>query len=91
MIEGCWKPSPETRFHSYLPRHRPDIHGALAVGPTLLLTFSSAHALEETARVYAIARSLGQPIRELPAAEVKCPHAWWKAHRGQHAADGQGA
>ncbi len=64
-------------------------HGALAVGPTLPLTYSIAHALEDTAKVYAIARSLGQPIRELPAAEVKRLHTWWKAHYGQHAADEQ--
>ncbi|HEX6798009.1 MAG TPA: class II aldolase/adducin family protein [Ktedonobacterales bacterium] len=64
-------------------------HGALAVGPTLPLTYSIAHALEDTARVYAIARSLGAPIRELPADEVARLHAWWKVHYGQHAVDEQ--
>jgi L-ribulose-5-phosphate 4-epimerase len=61
-------------------------HGALAVGPSLALTYSIAHALEDTARVYAIARALGQPIRELPADEVTRLHAWWKAHYGQRSA-----
>lgn len=62
-------------------------HGALVVGPTLPLTYSIAHALEDTAQVYAIARQLGEPIRELPETEIARLHADWKAHYGQAALD----
>jgi L-ribulose-5-phosphate 4-epimerase len=59
-------------------------HGAMVVGPTLALTFSSAHALEDTARVYAIAKQLGAPVM-LPDDEVAKLHAFWSAHYGQKA------
>lgn len=36
-------------------------HGAMVVGVSLALTFSAAHALEDNAQVYAIARQLGIP------------------------------
>jgi L-ribulose-5-phosphate 4-epimerase len=44
-------------------------HGALVVGVDLSLTFSIAHALEDSAKVYAIAKQLGNPI-SLPQEEV---------------------
>lgn len=37
-------------------------HGAMVVGVNLPLTFSIAHALEDTAKVYAIAKQLGNPV-----------------------------
>jgi L-ribulose-5-phosphate 4-epimerase len=37
-------------------------HGAMVVGVNLTLTFSIAHALEDSAKVYAIARQLGNPV-----------------------------
>ena len=37
-------------------------HGAMVVGVNLPLTFSIAHALEDSAKVYAIARQLGNPV-----------------------------
>src|SRR5262249_5673531 len=36
-------------------------HGVMVVGSTLALTFSTAHALEDSALIYAIARQLGEP------------------------------
>jgi L-ribulose-5-phosphate 4-epimerase len=36
-------------------------HGAMVVGSTLALTFSAAHALEDNAQAYIIAKQLGQP------------------------------
>ncbi|WIG60700.1 MAG: L-ribulose-5-phosphate 4-epimerase [Ktedonobacterales bacterium] len=57
-------------------------HGAMVVGPSLALTYSIAHALEDTARIYAIAAQLGMPT-ELPPDEVARLHAWWKASYGQ--------
>jgi len=62
-------------------------HGALAVGATLPLTYAIAHALEDTAQVYAIARQLGEPVHELPAIEIARLHTEWKAHYGRAARD----
>ena len=59
-------------------------HGAMVVGTTLALTFSIAHALEDSAMVYAIARQLGEP-ELLPPEEVAQLHAFWLAHYGQRA------
>jgi L-ribulose-5-phosphate 4-epimerase len=59
-------------------------HGAMVVGTTLALTFATAHALEDTARVYALAKQLGEP-RTLPAGEVAKLRAFWLAHYGQQA------
>ena len=36
-------------------------HGAMVVGVTLAMTFSAAHALEDNAQVYTIARQIGIP------------------------------
>ena len=44
-------------------------HGAMVVGVNLPLTFSIAHALEDSAKVYAIAKQLGNPVL-LPQEEV---------------------
>ena len=60
-------------------------HGALAVGRTLALTYSTAHALEDTARVYWLARQLGEP-RTLPGEEVQRLHSFWLASYGQQPA-----
>lgn len=51
-------------------------HGAMVVGDTLARTFSIAHALEDSAKIYAIAKQIGQPV-EVPANEVKQMHAQW--------------
>ncbi len=37
-------------------------HGAMVVGVNLPLTFSIAHALEDSAKVYTIAKQLGNPV-----------------------------
>jgi L-ribulose-5-phosphate 4-epimerase len=58
-------------------------HGAMVVGPTLALTFSIAHALEDNARIYTIAKQLGTPIT-LPPEEVQAMHQHWQASYGQH-------
>ena len=54
-------------------------HGAMVVGPSLSATFSAAHALEDGAQVYAIARQLGTPV-PLPPEEVKKLHTFWREH-----------
>jgi hypothetical protein len=54
------------------------------VGTTLALTFATAHALEDSARVYAVARQLGEP-QVLPPDEVAKLRAFWLAHYGQRA------
>jgi L-ribulose-5-phosphate 4-epimerase len=59
-------------------------HGAMVVGINLPLTFSTAHALEDSARVYAIARQLGTP-RLLPDDEIAKLRAFWVSHYGQRA------
>lgn len=59
-------------------------HGAMVVGVNLALTFSIAHALEDSAKVYAIAKQLGTPIL-LPADEVDKLHNFWTNNYGQKA------
>ena len=54
-------------------------HGAMAVGTNPSHTFSVAHALEDSARIYTIARQLGDPIT-LPSQEVHELHALWLEH-----------
>ena len=54
-------------------------HGAMVVGPSLNATFSAAHALEDGAQVYALARQLGTPV-PLPPDEVEKLHAFWREH-----------
>src|SRR5262249_56976794 len=62
-------------------------HGAMVVGTSLALTFSTAHALEDSAMVYAIARHLGEP-KLLPPEDVAQLHTFWLAHYGQRALAG---
>ncbi len=57
-------------------------HGALVVGQTLSLTFSIAHALEDCAKTYILAKQLG-PLVPLPEGEVERLHAFWTQHYGQ--------
>ncbi len=57
-------------------------HGAMVVGPNLALTFSAAHALEDSAQIYFLARHLGQPAL-LPPGEVEQLHRAWIADYGQ--------
>jgi len=56
-------------------------HGAMVVGPSLALTYSAAHALEDGAQVYILACQLGTPV-PLPAAEIAKLHAFWREHYG---------
>ena len=51
-------------------------HGAMVVGDTLPRTYSIAHALEDSAKIYSIAKQLGEPVT-LPAQEVTQMHAMW--------------
>jgi ribulose-5-phosphate 4-epimerase/fuculose-1-phosphate aldolase len=51
-------------------------HGAMVVGDTLARTYSLTHALEDSARIYAIAKQIGNPVF-LPAKEVEQIHAMW--------------
>jgi ribulose-5-phosphate 4-epimerase/fuculose-1-phosphate aldolase len=57
-------------------------HGAMVAGRTVALTYSIAHALEDSARIYWLASQIGEP-RTLPADEVQRLHASWKARYGQ--------
>ncbi len=59
-------------------------HGAMVVGLNLALTYSIAHALEDSAKVYAIAKQLGTPVA-LPPGEIERLHAFWKQSYGQKA------
>lgn len=59
-------------------------HGAMVVGADLALTYSTGHALEDSAQVYALARQLGTPV-PLPTDEIAKLHAFWKAQYGQRA------
>lgn len=61
-------------------------HGAMVVGDTLPRTFSIAHALEDSAKIYAIAKQLGTPVT-LPPAEVAEMHEFWLAQYGQKPLD----
>ncbi|HEX5548871.1 MAG TPA: class II aldolase/adducin family protein, partial [Ktedonobacterales bacterium] len=57
-------------------------HGAMVVGPSIGATFSAAHALEDGAKVYALARQLGTPVL-LPPDEVTKLHTFWREHYAQ--------
>lgn len=59
-------------------------HGAMVVGPDLALTFSIAHALEDSAKVYTIAKQLGTPV-PLPPGEIEKLHTFWVNNYGQKA------
>jgi ribulose-5-phosphate 4-epimerase/fuculose-1-phosphate aldolase len=61
-------------------------HGAMVVGTNLALTFATAHALEDSARVYAIARQLGTPVL-LPDEAIAQLRAFWVEQYGQRALD----
>ncbi len=61
-------------------------HGAMVVGTTLAQTFSIAHALEDSAKVAAIARQLGEPVM-LPPTEVAKLHEIWLQSYRQKALD----
>jgi L-fuculose-phosphate aldolase/L-ribulose-5-phosphate 4-epimerase len=51
----------------------------MVVGPSLSAAFSAAHALEDGAHVYALARQLGTPVL-LPPDEVEKLHTFWREH-----------
>ena len=61
-------------------------HGAMVVGVNLALTYSTAHALEDSAKIYAIARQLGTPVA-LPPEEVAALHRYWREQYGQRSLD----
>ncbi|HEU5230052.1 MAG TPA: class II aldolase/adducin family protein [Ktedonobacteraceae bacterium] len=61
-------------------------HGAMVVGANLTATFSAAHALEDNAKVYAIAKQLGTPVF-LPGEEVDALHDFWVKSYGQKRLD----
>jgi ribulose-5-phosphate 4-epimerase/fuculose-1-phosphate aldolase len=56
----------------------------MVVGTTLALTFATAHALEDSAQVYTIARQLGTPVL-LPDAAIAKLRAFWVEQYGQRA------
>lgn len=62
-------------------------HGVMVAGVSLSQTFSTAHALEDNAKVYTIARQIGQ-ITPLPAEEIVRLHTFWLQHYGQKRLDG---
>ena len=59
-------------------------HGAVVVGVDLSLAFSTAHALEDSAKVYAIAKQLGNPVL-LSQEEVIKLREFWINNFGQKA------
>ncbi len=59
-------------------------HGAMVVGASLAQAFSIAHALEDTAHIYFIAKQLGDPII-LPEAEITKLHIEWRENYRQKA------
>lgn len=61
-------------------------HGAMVVGANLTATFSAAHALEDNAKVYTIAKQLGTPVF-LPGEEVDALHDFWVKSYGQKRLD----
>ncbi len=63
-------------------------HGAMVVGANLAQTFSIAHALEDTAKIYAIAKQLGNPVT-LPTDEIDKLHAVWQQTYRQKAVEKQ--
>jgi L-ribulose-5-phosphate 4-epimerase len=54
-------------------------HGAMVVGTTLALTYSAAHALEDGAKAYILAKQLGAPV-ELSQQDVAELHTFWLEH-----------
>jgi len=61
-------------------------HGAMAVGTNPSHTFSIAHALEDSAKIYTIARQLGDPVT-LPQEEVRQLRESWLEYYSQKALD----
>ncbi len=59
-------------------------HGILVAGPTLNQALAMAHALEDNAQAYLLARQLGEP-HVLPDDEVARLHRFWLDKYGQHA------
>ncbi len=59
-------------------------HGAMVVGATLAQAFSIAHALEDTAHIYVIAKQLGNPVI-LPTEEITRLHTEWRQNYRQKA------
>jgi L-ribulose-5-phosphate 4-epimerase len=57
-------------------------HGVVVVGADLSLTFSIAHALEDSAKVYTIAKQLGTPVF-LPQEEVIKLRDFWNNNTGR--------
>ncbi|SRR5258707_6782649 len=55
-------------------------HGAMVVGVDLPLTFSIAHALEDSAKVYAIAKQLGTPTLLSQEEVTKLRDFWTGGH-----------
>jgi L-ribulose-5-phosphate 4-epimerase len=63
-------------------------HGAMVVGATLAQAFSIAHALEDTAHIYVIAKQLGNPVT-LPTEEIAKLHTEWQQNYRQKAREEQ--
>lgn len=63
-------------------------HGAMVVGANLKQAFSIAHALEDTAQIYFIAKQLGNPII-LPAEEITKLHRDWQQNYRQKSLEGR--
>ncbi|GAC1631961.1 MAG: class II aldolase/adducin family protein [Ktedonobacteraceae bacterium] len=61
-------------------------HGAMVVGTGLAQAFSTAHALEDTAHIYVIAKQLGNPV-VLPTEEITKLHLDWKQNYRQKAVE----
>lgn len=59
-------------------------HGAMVVGASLAQAFSIAHALEDTAHIYFIAKQLGDPVT-LPGEEITKLHTEWRQNYRQKA------
>lgn len=85
-----YKRSGTLEFAEYIDRElgdRPAIiwgnHGAMVVGKDLAHTFSVAHALEDSARIYTIAKQLGNPVT-LPPEEINELHQMWLTGYGVH-------
>jgi len=57
-------------------------HGILVAGPTLKQTYAMAHACEDNAQAYLLARQLGEP-HILPDEEVARLHRFWLEAYGQ--------
>ena len=59
-------------------------HGILVAGPTLKQALSMAHAVEDNAQAYLLAKQLGEP-KTLPDEEVARLHQFWLNDYGQQA------